>query len=59
MGVDAGDEASPEEQADESTDKEQFRELPVHTFKKGDPVVFRHARSSGVLPDFQASTTVY
>ena len=42
-----GDEEEVEEES-------LFRELPTHTFKKADPIVFRHARRDGTVPDLQA-----
>lgn len=30
---------------------QEHLELPVHTFKKGDPVVFQSARTDGTIPD--------
>ena len=30
-----------------------FMDLPAHTFKRSDPIVFRHARRDGTVPDIQ------
>lgn len=41
-------------EGEESEEESLFMDLPAHTFKKGDPIVFRHARRDGTVPDMQA-----
>ena len=36
-------------------EENDFLELPMHSFKKGDPVIFRHAKHDGDIPELQVS----
>lgn len=48
------DGGAPAGEAEGNEEEESlFMDLPAHTFKRSDPIVFRHARRDGTVPDIQ------
>ena len=43
--------SSNEDKKAEEAEEEKFIDLPMHTFKKGDPIVFREAFRDGSIPE--------